>query len=285
MATVSKIITDRDYPTSDGKPMAETPAHQQVMIDLIQILRDRYETRDDVYVAGNMLMFYEQGKPRKHVSPDVFVSFGIPKLEYENYLIWRVGKGPDFIVEVTSKSTRNEDQKKKLVLYRDVLRVLEYFLFDPLGDYLKPPLQGYRLVDGDYEPIEAIDSRLPSELLGLHLERSGSSLRLYDPATGLWIPTVVERTREERERARQADEARRREVEARQIAEENARREAEARRREAEARQIAEENARREAEARQIAEENARRVQAERDHQSVEIERLKRLLAEAERKH
>jgi hypothetical protein len=60
------------------------------------------------------------------------------------------GKGPDVVVEITSRTTRRENQKKKWVLYRDVLKVPEYFQFDPTRDYLKPPLQGFRLEEGAF---------------------------------------------------------------------------------------------------------------------------------------
>ena len=34
-------------------------------------------------------------------------------------------------------------------------------MFDPTDDYLKPPRQGFRLVDGDYAPIDSSDGRPP----------------------------------------------------------------------------------------------------------------------------
>ena len=78
------------------------------------------------------------------------------------------------MIEITSKSTRREDQRKKKELYRDVLQVHEYFQFDPTEDYLKPPLQGFRLIEGEYVPIEPVDGRVPSEVLGLHLSGMGN---------------------------------------------------------------------------------------------------------------
>jgi hypothetical protein len=51
-------------------------------------------------------------------------------------------------------------------------------------------MQGYRLVEGQYRPIEPVKGRLPSEVLGLHLERYDSELRLFDPATGRRLPTL-----------------------------------------------------------------------------------------------
>ena len=218
MATTPQTQAERDldaesrrYPDSDGKPMAETDWHRDLMFDLIATLKDRYRGDPDVYVSGDLLLFYEEGNKRRHVAPDVFVAFGVPMRKRLNYLLWREGKGPDVVIEVTSKTTRREDQSKKRDLYRDVLRVPEYFLFDPFEDYLKPPMQGYRLVDGDYQPIAPIDGRLPSALLGLHLERVGTELRLYDPATGHLLPTSPERAEhaeaEQRRAEARADEA------------------------------------------------------------------------------
>ena len=139
------------------------------------------------------------------------------------YLIWEEGKAPDLVIELTSKSTKREDQSKKRDLYRDVLRVPEYFLFDPTEDYLKPPLQGFRLVGDEYIRIEPVDGRLPSEILGLHLERDGQELRLYDPETRSRLPTPRER-----------EDASKREAEMAKREAETAKREAETAKREAE---------------------------------------------------
>ncbi len=186
MATVPRSPVGRevDYPTSDGKPMAETDVHRDLMMDLIQTLEARHAADPMVYVSGNILLFYEEGNGRRHVSPDVFVVRGISKQRREHYLIWAEDKAPDLVIELTSKSTRSEDVKKKMALYRDVLRIPEYFLFDPFQDYLKPSMQGYRLVEGRYESIGPVEGRLPSAALGLHLERAGVELRLYNPLDG-----------------------------------------------------------------------------------------------------
>jgi Uma2 family endonuclease len=194
MATVRSTGKSKgfDYPTSDGRPMAETDWHRDLMLDLIATLEARYVNQPMVYVSGNLLLFYEPGNRRRHISPDVFVVKGAAKQQRPNFLVWEEGKGPDVVIEVTSTSTRNEDLKKKYALYRDTLRVPEYFLFDPLAEYLTPPLQGYRLRKGQYEPIKPVKGRLPSKVLGLHLERNGRELRLYDSAANHWLPTPEE---------------------------------------------------------------------------------------------
>ena len=192
MATVPKMSETKNYPTSDGRPIAETDRHRDLMMDLIQTLQGRYENEPNVYVSGNLLLYYEEGNKRRHVSPDVFVVQGVPKRERLNYLLWEEGKGPDVVIELTSSSTRREDVKKKFELYQDVLHVAEYFLFDPYGDYLRPSFQGYRLQDGKYQAIEEREGKLVSTILGLELKRHGDSLRLFDPVTGEMVPTRAE---------------------------------------------------------------------------------------------
>ena len=95
--------------------MGETDLHRQDMVDVIDTLADRFAAEADVYVTGNLLLFYEEGNRRKHISPDVFVVRGVPKLPPRDYyLLWKEGRSPDVVIEITSKTTRREDQKKKL---------------------------------------------------------------------------------------------------------------------------------------------------------------------------
>jgi Uma2 family endonuclease len=188
------------YPTRDGRPMGETPIHRDNLITLIDVLGRWYADDPNVYVSGNMMMYYVEGDPRKHLSPDVFVTLGIPKdTPRDAYYTWlEGGRSPDLVIELTSKTTLKEDQGKKYLLYQDVLRVREYFLFDPRGEYLKPRLQGYRLHEGGYVSIAESAGRLPSEVLGLQFEPDGHDLRAYNPATGQWLQTTAEREAAER---------------------------------------------------------------------------------------
>jgi Uma2 family endonuclease len=191
--------------------MAETDVHRDDVVDMIETLKYHFAEHPDVYVTGNLLLFYVEGNPRKQIAPDVFVVRGVEKKDRDHFLVWKEGKGPDVVVEITSKSTRRTDQKKKRELYREVLRVPEYFQFDPTEDYLKPPLQGFRLIEGQYVPIEAVNGRLPSEVLGLHFERDGRKLRLFNPATGARLLTLAERSERAEWRA-EAAEARRQQI-------------------------------------------------------------------------
>jgi Uma2 family endonuclease len=181
-----------DYPTSDGRPMAETDLHREQMIAQIETLKRRFAGDPLFYVSGNLLVFYKRGDRLAHLSPDVFVVRGVPKHQRDHYLIWEEKKTLDLVIELTSRSTKAEDVDDKFVLYRDELKVKEYFLFDPYSEYLDPALQGYRLNRGRYVPIKPLERRLPSIVLNLHLERDGRNLRLYDPMERKWVPTPQE---------------------------------------------------------------------------------------------
>jgi hypothetical protein len=80
------------------------------------------------------------------------------------------------------------------------LGILEYWLFDPKGEWINQKLQGYRLQDEIYQPIT--DNLC--QPLGLRLEVEGELLRFYRLDTGdkLLIPTeLAEQAENERKRA------------------------------------------------------------------------------------
>lgn len=191
------------YPETDGKPMAETDPHRKEMTAVIEALADYFREAPDVYVSGNLLLYYEEGNSSASVAPDVFVVKGVPRGDRRIYKLWEEGKAPDVVIEMTSRGTRLEDLGTKRALYA-WLGVKEYFLYDPLGEYLEPPLQGYRLGDRDYEWIEPVaEGALYSEELGLELRLENGHLRLVDPRTGERLLTPAEA-----HEARRAAEAR-----------------------------------------------------------------------------
>ncbi len=239
------------YPESDGQPMGETEAHCDETIELYQALKRFYRDQGDTYVGCDLFLYYEEGNPRAVVCPDVFVVHGVPKLSTRSgreekrriYKLWEEGRPPTMVIEVTSKSTKNEDEEVKLAKYA-ALGVEEYFLYDPLGEYLSPNLQGFRLLGNRYRPIQpAADGSLPSRTVGLTLVIEGDRLRLRVTTTGEplpWNDELLDRNAAEAAARRQAEELAAAETEARRQAEERAAAAAEARRQEAEARRKAE---------------------------------------------
>ena len=192
-----------EYPTSDGKPMAETDVHREQMISLIKALEYHFRDEPDVYVSGNLLMFYERGDGHKHRSPDVLVALGVAKGERDNYKIWEEGKAPDLVFEITSRSTRTEDLGEKMGLY-SFLGVREYVLFDPLEEYLEPRLRLYRLNGEGFIPV--VGRPLLLSTINLELDIVDSILRLRSPLTKELIPIPEERAQLETERAESESE-------------------------------------------------------------------------------
>ena len=231
-----------EYPSGDGKPMAENDAQLAAMLYAIGALRVYYQDRNDVYVSGDLLMYYEKGDPKVSVAPDVFVVFGIEDRVRRHYLVWEEGKGPDFVLEVASRSTWREDLGPKRKVYAR-LGVKEYWLYDPTGEYLTPELQGIRLAGSAYVRQLAVRSpdgapMLHSETLGLELRVKDGEMRFRDPATGeiLLSHSEQDAARREAESRAEREAAERREAESRAEQEAEVRRAAVNRAKAAEAR-------------------------------------------------
>lgn len=180
------------YPESDGEPMAETPKHQQVMVDCMDVLRSHFRGSPDVYIAGNMLLYYEEGNPQKSVSPDVFMVRGLSKKELRTYKTWEQPPTLDFVLEVASPSTYARDFNEKMEIYAKILRVKAYCIYDPYHE-IDPYFVGFRLVGEAYEEIPFANGRIPLEVLGLELGEHEGMLRLYDPVKSAWLLTSQER--------------------------------------------------------------------------------------------
>jgi Uma2 family endonuclease len=152
--TSHKDYDEIEYPSSDGEPLAETDAHVEELLALRQALSWRYHDDPNVYVAGNNFIYYEENNPKKVFSPDVYVVKGVPKKRRRVFRLWEEGRAPCFVFEMSSCKTWLEDigNKKALCAF---LGVREYFLYDPEGDVVKPPLQGFRLAGAEYHRIPA----------------------------------------------------------------------------------------------------------------------------------
>ena len=203
-----------EYPCSDGKPMAENDAQRAAIMYVIGVLEVRYAHRPDVYVSGDLLIYYEEGDPRASVAPDAFVVFGAEDRRRPTYRLWEEPKAPDFVLEVASRSSWREDEGPKAALY-ERLGVHEYWQYDPTGEHLGTRLKGRRLVDGVYRPQPVLESpdgarRLVSGTLGLEMRVKGEEMHFFDPAAGQRLLGHLEEhaARLEERAARRAAEAR-----------------------------------------------------------------------------
>ena len=226
MSGVMRSAVAVDYPYSDGRPMAESEAQLHAMLYLLAALKRHFRDRPDVYVGGDMFVYYEEGNPAAVVAPDVFVVVGAAKRAEDprlSYKLWEEPKGPDFVLEVVSRSTWSVDWGEKRALYAS-LGVEEYWLYDPRGEQLESRLRRMRLEGDDgYRdlplPAPGTGGRvLHSKVLGLDMrvDRDGA-MRMRDPVTGEELLTYDEEhdARLAEAAARKAEAAARKAAEAR----------------------------------------------------------------------
>ena len=214
------------YPDADGLPMAESEFQFWPILYVGAALDCYFQARDDVYVVGNLLLYYQEGDDRKSVSPDLMVVFGASKHVRSSYRLWEEPKAPDFVLEVASGSTYRSDGGEKRGIYA-AMGVSEYWQCDPAGGYLDPPLSGLRLVAGRYVPIPVAATAGGllsghSAVLGLELRLTPGGpvrdvLRFHDPGLGAPLRSLREevQVREEAEWRLEEEAQARMEAEAR----------------------------------------------------------------------
>ena len=163
------------------EPELETPLHLAQMILLITCLQWWWRERTDVFISGNISIYYEKSqvkqKPHKFRGPDFFVVLDTQPRERKSWVVWEEnGRFPNLIVELLSDSTAKTDRTTKKQLYQDVFQTPEYFWFHPS----QLEFAGFRLREGKYEPIIPNDCGwLWSEQLGLFLGVYEGQLRLF----------------------------------------------------------------------------------------------------------
>ncbi len=199
MSTAVLQQPEVEYPSSDGKPMAETDIHRTILNETVETLKGHFAKDSNVYVSGNLLVYYVEGNPQKVRSPDTFVVWGVPNHNRPIFKTWEEGAFPRVVIEFTSKTTKNEDLTDKYEIYQDVWGVQEYFLFDPFEEYLDPSLLGYRRTDDDeFDTIPLNEGRLFSKELGLFLFRDEARLGFLDrDGNRVVLPEVAARIQEE----------------------------------------------------------------------------------------
>ena len=213
------------YPSSDGLPMSDNEWQSKGIHAAYGSLDVHFQHDPNVYVVADILVYPTRGESRR-IGPDILVAKGVPKLpKRSSYKVWLEGKPPDFVLEIASRSTWQDDRGWKAEFYAE-MGVAEYWLFDAKGDLFQPPLEGHRLESGVYRPLPARASSagrvLKSEVLGLELRAEGELLRFHDPATGEDLRTHREEATARREEAtarREEAAARREEAAARRAAE------------------------------------------------------------------
>ena len=199
-------LDERSLPSSDDEPMADSDAQLWPLTYSVDAIAARFSDRDDVYVSGDIFVYYVArniaGMPvRGQIAPDVLAVRGVEDRVRDSYVVWREGKVPDFVMEISSNRSWRRDRIKKRAIY-EALGVSEYFIYDPRENFRPPRLMGLRLGGGAYREI-AFESMpngeqgLASTTLNLYAHvDDGGRLRWFDPANGEYLRTYQEQARE-----------------------------------------------------------------------------------------
>ena len=187
---VTPATDEVDYP--EGHWIAQSVAHGVTVRQAAAALDLHFRERSEVLVAMEVMVYYQLGNDAAKLQPDVQVVFGVGRDNRSSYRVWEEGKPPDFVLEVASPSTQEDDAKHKARQYSRI-GVREYWRIDPQGALMSSPLEGYVLSGGRYSPVERVLGagervHLRSEVLGLELrsarQAAATVLVFRDPATG-----------------------------------------------------------------------------------------------------
>jgi Uma2 family endonuclease len=197
----------------------ETARHREQMEVLIGSLQAHWAERDNYYVGGNMFLHYDPSNRRKFRGPDFFLVMNVEKhRERKSWVVWQEGmRFPDVIIELLSDTTRETDKRGKKMLYEQVFRTAEYYLYDPISQ----ELTGYHLRCARYEEVQRdAQGQVYSPVTGLCLTIDNDWLR-WATREGKLLPTPMELALQERQRADQeqqrADQERQRAAQAEQL--------------------------------------------------------------------
>ena len=193
------------YPETDGMPLPDGEYQAPLYRRVVGRMEVHFRNVSGAHVNGNTFIYYVEGNPRRSVSPDCYVTLGLSEVALESlsiqrnntYLLWEVGKAPDFVLEIGSESTADTDLGRKRELYADI-GVAEYWRYDATGgDFYGEALVGERLVDGEYQRLELHKEGdgqrwSHSEALSLDLWWIDGELRFWDPMVERWLLTHEE---------------------------------------------------------------------------------------------
>jgi Uma2 family endonuclease len=156
---------DPVYPDSDGKPMAENTLQFKWIVVIKEGLEALFRNDPNVFVAGDLLWYAVEGKPKIRTAPDALVVLGRPKGYRGSYKQWEeAGIAPQVVFEVVSPGNRKGEMARKFTFY-ETYGVEEYYIYNPENGDLK----GWRREGDRLVPIPDMNG-YTSPLLGIRFE-------------------------------------------------------------------------------------------------------------------
>lgn len=193
------------YPDSDGEPMADNTLQYEWITRIKGNLEIVFKDNPQVFVAGDLLWYPVEGKPKIRTAPDTMVVIGRPKGDRGSYMQWlEENIPPQVVFEILSPGNRAGRMVEKSLFYQQY-GVDEYYVYDPDDG----ELSGFLRDNGGFKPVPEMDGWV-SPKLGCRFELHDEKLRMFRPDGTPFLSEVEmddiwqaerERANSERERA------------------------------------------------------------------------------------
>src|SRR4051812_29088279 len=107
MSTITARPQTIVYPDSDGKPMSDNTLQFRWIVTIKEGNEALLRHDPEVFVAGDLLWYPVEGKPKIRMAPDVLIAFGRPKGHRGSYRQWAEGGiAPQVVFEIQSPGNR-----------------------------------------------------------------------------------------------------------------------------------------------------------------------------------
>ncbi len=173
-----------------------------------------FDDDPNIFIAGDLLWYPEEGNNKLRQAPDVMVAIGRPKGDRGSYKQWEEGNIPPQVVfEILSPGNRLHEMAKKQKFY-ERYGVEEYYIFDPD----RFDFNGWiRNQAGSLDLIEHPEN-FTSPRLGIRFELQDEQFTIYRPdgdrfLTPTELSKFAEQQRQEAQQQRQEAEQQRQEAE------------------------------------------------------------------------
>jgi Uma2 family endonuclease len=187
------------YPDSDGQPMSDNTLQFRWIVTVQGNLDDKFRDMQDVFVAGDHLIYPVEGKPKIRQAPDVYVAFGRPKGDRGSYKVFaEEGIFPQVVFEVWSPNNTAEGMAEKRDFY-ETYGAEEYY-------HLYPEFPAHVEIwrrEGDHLVRESNVESWISPRLGIRFELRLGELTVFnrDGSRFLTFLELAARSTEAQERA------------------------------------------------------------------------------------
>ena len=106
-----------EYPSSDGKPLADHTRQARWIITLYNNLKGIF-AQERVFIAADLLWYPVEGEPSIRQAPDVLVAFGRPDGDRSSYKQWEEEDVvPQVVFEILSPGSSPMQMVRKLSFY------------------------------------------------------------------------------------------------------------------------------------------------------------------------